>query len=44
MHTLVGQTEGKTPLTRSTRRWECNIKSNVKEKVCNAVDSGGLFL
>jgi len=32
MHSLVGQTEEKTPLTRPTRRWECNVKTNLKEK------------
>ena len=28
---LVGQTEGKKPLTKSTRRWEDNIKMDRKE-------------
>ena len=35
---LVGEPEGKRPLGRPMRRWEDNIKMNLKEVVCGGMD------
>jgi hypothetical protein len=35
---LVGKSEVKGPLGRPRRRWEDNIRMDVKETVCNVVD------
>jgi hypothetical protein len=35
---LVGKTEGKRPLGRPRRRWEDDIKTDVKEVVWKVVD------
>jgi len=35
---LVGKPEGKRPLGRPMRRWEDNIRMNVREIGCEAVD------
>jgi hypothetical protein len=35
---LVGNTEGKRPLRRPTRRWENNIKSDLREIGLEDVD------
>jgi len=35
---LVGKPEGKRPLTRSRRRWEDNIKVNLREVGCEGMD------
>jgi len=35
---LVGKTKGKRPLGRPRRRWEDNIKINLQEVGCGAVD------
>jgi hypothetical protein len=34
----VGKPEGKRPLGRPRRRWEDNIKMNLKETGCGGVD------
>jgi 3-oxoacyl-ACP reductase-like protein len=34
---LVGKTEGKTPLGRPRRRWEVNIKIDLKELGCGSL-------
>ena len=35
---LVGKTEGKGPLWRRRRKWEDNIKMDVKEVGCGGMD------
>jgi hypothetical protein len=35
---LVGKPEGKTPLGRSRRRWEGNIKVDLQEVGCGGTD------
>jgi hypothetical protein len=35
---LVGKPEGKRPLGRPRRRWEDNIKMDVQELGCEAID------
>ena len=35
---LVGKPEGKRPLGRSMRRWEDNIRMDIKEVGCGSVD------
>jgi hypothetical protein len=35
---LVGKPEGRTPLGRSRRRWEDNIKMDLQEVVCGDMD------
>jgi hypothetical protein len=35
---LVGKPEGKSPLGRSRRRWEDNIKTDIKEVGCVGTD------
>jgi hypothetical protein len=35
---LVGKPEGKSPLGRSTRRWEDNIKMDLQEVGCGGMD------
>jgi hypothetical protein len=35
---LVGKLEGKSPLGRTRRRWEDNIKIGLKEMGCEALD------
>jgi hypothetical protein len=35
---LVGKPKGKTPLRRSSRRWNDNIKANVKVLGCGGKD------
>ena len=35
---LVGKPEGKRPLGRARRRWEDNIKMDLQEVGCGAVD------
>jgi hypothetical protein len=35
---LVGKPEGKRPLRRSRRRWEDNIKMDLKEVGCVSID------
>jgi hypothetical protein len=35
---LVGKPEEKTPLGRSTRKWEDNIKMNLREIKWSAID------
>ena len=35
---LVGKPEGKRPLRRPRRRWEDNIKMNLKEVGCGGID------
>ena len=35
---LVGISEGKRPLGRPERRWEDNIKMELKERGCDPVD------
>jgi len=35
---LVGKPEGKRPLGRPRRRWEDNIKMNLKEVGCGGMD------
>jgi hypothetical protein len=35
---LVGKAEGKRPLGRPRRRWEDNIKTDLKEVECGGVD------
>jgi hypothetical protein len=35
---LVGKTEGKRPLGRPWRRWEDNIKMDLKEAGCGGID------
>jgi hypothetical protein len=37
LHNLVGEPEGKTPLGRPRRRWENNIKMNLKDIVFGVV-------
>jgi hypothetical protein len=37
-NSLVGESEGKRPLERLRRRWEDNIKMDVKVIVCENVD------
>ena len=39
---LVGKLEGKRPLGRPRRRWEDNIKMDLKEVGCGGVDWIGL--
>jgi len=34
----VGKTEGKSPLGRTRRRWEDNIKTDLKEVGCGGMD------
>jgi len=34
----VGKPEGKTPLGRPRRRWECNIKIDLQEVGCVGMD------
>jgi hypothetical protein len=41
---LVGKTEGKTPLGRSRRRWEKNIKMDLQEVGCGGVWIGVSWL
>jgi hypothetical protein len=35
---LVGKPEGKRPLERSRRRWENNIKMELREVGCDGMD------
>jgi hypothetical protein len=35
---LVGKPEGKRPLGRPRRRWECNIKADLQEVGCGVMD------
>jgi hypothetical protein len=35
---LVGKLEGKRPLGRPRRRWECNIKMDLQEVGCGGMD------
>ena len=35
---LVGKPEGKSPLGRHSRRWEDNIKMDLQEVGCGAID------
>jgi len=35
---LVGKPEGKTPLGRTRRRWEGNIKIDLQEVECGGMD------
>jgi hypothetical protein len=35
---LMGKPEGKTPLRRSRRRWEGNIKMDLREVGCEDMD------
>jgi hypothetical protein len=35
---LVGEPESKRPLGRPSRRWEDNVKLDIKEIVCESVD------
>jgi hypothetical protein len=35
---LVGKPEGRRPLGRSRRRWEDNIKTDLREVRCGGVD------
>jgi len=35
---LVGKPEGKSPLGRPRRKWEDNIKMNIQEVGCEAMD------
>jgi hypothetical protein len=35
---LVGKPEGKTPLGRSRRRWEDNIKADIQEVGCGGYE------
>ena len=35
---LVGKSEGKTPLGRPRRRWEDNMKTDLQEVGCGAMD------
>ena len=35
---LVGKPEGKRSLGRPRRRWECNIKMDLKEVGCEGMD------
>jgi hypothetical protein len=35
---LVGKPEGKRPLGRPRRRWEDNIKVDIKEEGCGGMD------
>jgi len=39
---LVGKLEGKRPLARPRRRWEDNIKMDLKEMGCGGMDWIGL--
>ena len=39
---LVGKPEGKRPLGRPRRRWEYNIKMDLQEVGCGAMDWIGL--
>ena len=34
----MGKTEGKSPLGRTRRRWEDNIKTDLKEVGCGGMD------
>jgi hypothetical protein len=38
---LVGKSEGESPLGRTRRRWEDNIKINIREIWLEYVDSSG---
>jgi hypothetical protein len=38
MKHLVGKPGGKKPLWRDRRRWEDNIKINLREKGCEGAD------
>ena len=35
---MVGKREGKRPLGRPRRRWEDNIKMDIREVVCGGMD------
>jgi hypothetical protein len=35
---LMGKPEGKRPLGRPRRRWECNIKMDLQEVGCGGMD------
>jgi hypothetical protein len=35
---LVGKPEGKRPLGRPRRRWECNVKMDLQEVRCGGTD------
>jgi hypothetical protein len=35
---VVGKTEGKRPLGRPRRRWEGNVKVDLKERYCENMD------
>jgi hypothetical protein len=35
---LVEKLEGKRPLRRLSRRWECNIKMDLQEEGCGCMD------
>jgi 3-oxoacyl-ACP reductase-like protein len=39
---LVGKSEGKTPLGRSKRRWEDNIRMDLQEVGCVGMDWIGM--
>jgi hypothetical protein len=39
---LVGKPEGRRPLGRPRRRWEDNIKTDLREVACGCVDWIGL--
>jgi hypothetical protein len=39
---LVGKPEGRRPLGRPRRRWEDNIKTDLRELECGCVDWTGL--
>jgi len=39
---LVGKPEGKRPVGRPTRRWVCNIRTDLQEVGCGYVDWIGL--
>jgi len=41
---LVGKPEGKSPLGRSRRRWEDNIKMDLQEVGCGVVGTGWSWL
>jgi hypothetical protein len=35
---LVGKPEGKAPLARPMRRWECNIKMDLRDLGCGGMN------
>jgi hypothetical protein len=41
---LVGKPEGKRPLRRPRRRWECNIKIDLQELGCGGIWTGSSWL